>query len=63
MPFSFTIGNFSAENRYYYVNYSFEFIPIVEIGFIHFALKPIYVKNYFLAPWGFKTPQKPWWER
>jgi len=63
MPFSFTIGNFSAVNRYYYVNYSFEFTPIVEIGFIHFALKPIYVKNYFLAPWGFKTPQKPWWER
>jgi hypothetical protein len=63
MPFSFTIGNFSAVNRYYYVNYSFEFTPIVEIGFIHFALKPIHVKNYFLAPWGFKTPQKPWWEK
>ncbi len=63
MPFSFTIGNFSAINRYYYVNYSFEFTPIVEIGFIHFALKPIYVKNYYLAPWGFKTPQKPWWEK
>ena len=63
MPFSFTIGNYTAINRYYYVNYSFEFTPIVEIGFIHFALKPIYVKNYYLAPWGFKTPQKPWWEK
>lgn len=63
MPFNFTVGNLSAVNRFYYVNYSFDFIPIVEIGFIHYSLKPIYVSNYYLAPWGFKTPQKPWWER
>lgn len=62
-PFNFTIGNLSAVNRFYYVNYSFYFTPIVEVGFIHYALKPVFVSNYYLAPWGFKTPQKPWWER
>ncbi|PYB67458.1 hypothetical protein DMB44_09115 [Thermoplasma sp. Kam2015] len=56
IPYNFTIGNFTAINMYYYINYSLEFIPIVEIGFIHIYLKPIHVSNSFLAPWGFKKP-------
>lgn len=58
-PFTFTIGNCSNLNAYYYVNYSFQFVPIVEIGFLHFDLTPILVKDSYVAPWGFKTPQKP----
>ncbi len=57
-PFTFTVGNISNFNAYYYVNYSFEFIPIVEIGFLHFDLKPIQVEKLYIGPWGFKTPQK-----
>ena len=57
-PFSFTIENASNLNSYYFVNYSFQFVPIVEIGFLHFNLKPISVRNSYIAPWGFKKPQK-----
>lgn len=57
-PFSFTMGNISNVNSYYFVNYSFQFVPIVEIGFLHFNLKPVSVRNSYVAPWGFKKPPK-----